>query len=178
MVAVEMGIGIDPFTEAHFWSMVTQTNATKKLTNQNNALEILKPGQKKGRLLGGNLAMICALIGTPYLPDFKGAILVVEDIAEEPYKIDRMFMQLKLAGILNELNGLVLGQFIECKPTNEKPSFSVVEIVQQLTSESDYPILSGLPFGHGAVKYTLPLGIEALIDGENGCLDIIGDFSA
>lgn len=173
MVAVEMGKGIHPFTETHFWRITTKPEAGTMLEGYHNPLKRYKRGKAEGVLLGGCLSIICTLLGTPFLPDFRNAILFLEDIGEEPYKIDRHLTQLKLAGILDQINGIVLGQFEDCEPKTQGPNLTLEQIIQDLTSDLDIPIVGELPYGHIDEKYTLPIGVQVYVDGENGYLEIL-----
>lgn len=172
MVAVEMGKGIRPFTEQHFWDILT-SEAKIAFSGENGPMRCLKQGSSEGRLLGGCLSMICSIIGTPYQPDFKDAILFVEEVGEEPYRIDRYFMQLKLAGILSRLNGIVFGQFEDCKPSPDTPSLTLEEVLENVVGNLEIPVLADLPYGHIDVKYTLPVGAKVRLDAEAGVLEMI-----
>jgi len=116
--------------------------------------------------------MICALVGSPYLPDFRNTILVLEDVGEQPYEIDRKLMHLKLAGILEKVSGIVLGQFADCEPRPGNPSLSVAQILHDTLSGLGVPIVEGLKYGHVDMKYTLPLGLDAHLDAQEGSLEI------
>ncbi|MDZ7319652.1 MAG: LD-carboxypeptidase [candidate division KSB1 bacterium] len=172
MVAVEMGRGIAPFTEASFWTALSAAQAPRLLTNPpDNPIRVMKPGRAAGRLLGGCLSLINVLLGTPYCPDFDGAILLLEDIDEEPYRVDRYLAQLRLAGILNQVSGIVLGQFIDCVPRDpEKPSLTIEEILNDYFAGLKIPILTNFAYGHGAVKHTIPIGVYAILDTAQGGL--------
>lgn len=169
MAAVEMGKGIDPFTESNFWNVVTTAGSVQKI----ETLNCLKPGTVEGRLLGGTLSMICALIGTPYLPDFQNAILFLEDVGEEPYRIDRKLMQLKLAGILAQVNGIVFGKFEGCDSKSQDPSLTVDQVIDDVLADLDVPAVTGLRYGHVDVKHTLPIGVNAYLNANEGYLDIL-----
>jgi len=173
MVAVEMWKGMDPFTERHFWQTLTEPTTKARLTAPNGAMKIVKGGQVRGRLLGGCLSLICSLLGSEFLPDFRDAILILEDRGEEPYKIDRMLTQLRLAGILYQIRGLILGQFVECDPKSSSPSLSFDEVVTDLTADLDIPIVAEFPYGHLDVKYTIPIGVEAGLNADEGFLEIL-----
>jgi len=168
MPAVEMGRGIDAFTEQHFWNMIASSGPIQALSG----LRCIKPGVTSGRLLGGNLSMICSLIGTPYLPDFQDTILFLEDVGEELYRIDRKLMQLKLAGILQKVRGILIGQFTICEPKSVNPSLSLEQILHDIFFDLNIPIAEGLKYGHIDVKYTLPLGAEVYLDAKEGYLQI------
>lgn len=128
---------------------------------------ILRGGVAEGILLGGNLTLIAMLAGTPYMPELKGKILFIEDTDEEPSSIDGMLFQLKLAGLLDKISGLVIGQFTNCKPTKSgRPSLSITQILRDVLARTDYPVIYNFACGHGRYICTLPLGIRARIDTE------------
>jgi len=108
------------------------------------------------------------------MPDLEETILVLEDIDEDPYRIDRYFAQLKLAGIFDKINGLVLGQFIDCDPKDKsKPSLLVEEVVMDYVGNLKIPIISNFAYGHGPVKLTLPIGALARLDTADKSLTIL-----
>ncbi len=173
MVAVEMGKGIDPFTENYFWRMLTTAEPIGLLSNPpDDPIKIFNHGLAEGRLLGGCLSLINMLLGTAYCPDFSDAILFIEDIDEEPYRVDRYLAQLKLAGILDQLAGIVVGQFTDCKPKDpEKPSLKLDEIFQDYFDPLNIPIIMNFAYGHGPIKHTMPIGVHAILDtDQNGLL--------
>ena len=131
-------------------------------------------GKASGRLLGGNLAVLTALVGTPYLPDFTGAILFVEEIDEAEYRIDRMMTQLSQAGMLGKVAGVVFGQCTNCG-TDDSPGigFSLSEILDQHLAPLGVPAFQGALFGHVANQYSLPVGIRAEIDADAGTIRIL-----
>ncbi len=127
---------------------------------------IVKKGNARGRLIGGNLSLICSLLGTPFFPSFDDCILFIEDRGEPLYRIDRMITQLKLAGILDGINGLITGYFKECGD---------IKKINDFLSEAiplDCPFYAGYPAGHGIDNRALPFGIEAEIDTESLTLTI------
>jgi len=119
----------------------------------------LQPGTASGILGGGNLATLCHLVGTPFAPSFSGKILFLEDRAEPPYKIDRMLMQMQLAGCFEGIAGIVLGSFEDCGSVED-----IYRIIKDIYNDTRVPILSGLDSGHGSLNLTLPMGIEATLD--------------
>ncbi|MBW1914992.1 MAG: LD-carboxypeptidase [Deltaproteobacteria bacterium] len=128
---------------------------------------VLNKGKAHGILLGGNLSLLSALIGTPFIPSFKGAILFVEDRGEPLYRIDRMLTHLRLCGLLDGLSGLVAGRFEGCGD----PS-AIGRLMQDIMSGLDIPILTGLPVGHGRENVTLPVGLTADLDTEKMSLAV------
>lgn len=114
----------------------------------------------RGVLWGGNLALITALLGTPYLPKVRRGILFLEDVNEPPYRIERMLLQLLHAGILARQKAIVLGQFTEYRLTEMDGGFDLPAIIEWIRRETGVPVITGLPFGHGPVKATLPIGAK------------------
>ena len=115
--------------------------------------------EARGTLWGGNLTMLCSLIGTPHLPRVKGGILFVEDVAEHPYRIERMLLQLAQAGVLESQKVLLLGHFTEWKKSPLDRGYGLKDVIAAVQSRCPkLTILSGLPFGHVATKVTLPIG--------------------
>jgi len=125
----------------------------------------LRSGRAAGVVCGGNLTTLCHLLGTPYQPSFRNRILFLEDRGEAAYRIDRMLTQLKLAGSLEGIRGLILGSFTGCGSDQE-----IFEIVGDRFSDASVPILAGLPAGHTEPNLTLPLGIQAVLDADRHTL--------
>jgi len=132
-------------------------------------------GISKGPLIVGNLTVLTHLIGTKHLPDLKRSILIIEDIGEEPYRIDRMLTHLRLAGILQQLSGLGFGSFTNCdidQNNDKKKSFELFEIFKDRTKDLQIPIVSNLPIGHGLGNASLPVGSQAILNGNKGRLSL------
>lgn len=115
---------------------------------------ILREGSAKGMVIGGNLTCLAHLVGTPYMPDLRNTLLLVEDCCEALYRLDRLLTQLMLAGILHQLGGLILGQFKDCG--DEK---KIVEMVLEQVKLFNFPVVAGLPFGHVPVNEAIPFGV-------------------
>jgi muramoyltetrapeptide carboxypeptidase len=111
-----------------------------------------------GKLWGGNLAMVCSLLGTPHWPRINGGILFLEDVAEHPYRIERCLLQLQQAGVLARQKAVVLGAFTDWKPSPLDRGYNLKTVVAHLRSLIDVPVLTGLPFGHVPTKVCLPVG--------------------
>ena len=135
-----------------------------------SAIEIVSPGDAEGRLVGGNLANICALMGTPFEIDTRGKILLLEDIYEEAYRIDRMLTQLRLGGKFRDVAGIVLGDFTHWEPTEPHNYLHIDDVIKNILLPLKKPILKNVCFGHGRFNATLPLGAMARIDGDDGRL--------
>ena len=133
---------------------------TNKISIKNS--NIIIPGKGRGILLGGNLSMICHLVGTPFTPWTKEIILFVEDINEPYYKIDRMFTHLKMSGFLSHVSGLILGSFEKCGRQD-----IIEQIILERVSDMGFPVISGFPIGHGKRNITIPIGIEAELNVNN-----------
>lgn len=123
-------------------------------------------------LWGGNLAVLVSLIGTPYFPNIKGGVLFLEDVAEPPYRIERMLSQLLNAGILAKQKAVVLGQFTDFKLTPHDKGFNLKTVTQWLQSQLQVPVLSNLPYGHVQTKVLLPVGakVDLLVQGRDALL--------
>lgn len=175
MVAVEMGNNIHEFTAQNFWNMISSTTPVGLLENPaETPLKIFNPGKASGRLLGGCLSLINVMFGTPFCPDFDGAILFIEDIDEDAYRVDRYLAQMKMAGILDCVSGIVLGQFIDCEEKDKsKPTLELEEIFHDYFERLNIPIIQDFAYGHGPIKHTIPVGAEAYLNTEEGGLFII-----
>lgn len=169
MAGVEMANTIDAFTEEIFWHLVTSARKIGPVMFPDGVqLTTLYPGKASGRLLGGNLSLVVSLLGTPYFPDVSDAVLFFEETGEEPYRIDRMTMQLHNAGVLSKCRAILGGQFTDCLPKDQsKPSLRVENILDETARLIRKPFLSNLPFGHLPQKMTLPIGLRVSIDAEN-----------
>lgn len=158
MVGVEWG-AMDADEERLFDALVGGF-AGEIVGPKNERLVPMRSGDATGTLLGGNLALVARLVGTPYLPDLTGAILFLEDVYEEPYKIDGLLAQLKLAGVLERLGGLVFGAFTDDAPTVDT-SFTTDEVLHHYAAFVGGPVAKGLVYGHFSPKIPMPTGVKA-----------------
>ena len=171
---------ISPYTLENFRRTVMSTepigvlsNPPKKeteLVNRSYRITRLKGGKATGRIAGGNLSLIAALMGTPYQIDTDGAILFLEDIHEAPYRIDRMLTQLWLGGQFERIAGFVFGRCTDCDAVG--PSFSLEELLRERAGQIGVPAISGFAFGHIEEKLTLPIGLTATLDADAGTVEI------
>lgn len=143
------------------------------LTQTTDRITTLHPGAARGRLLGGNLTVLSHLIGTPYVPDWRGAILFLEDVQEEPYRVDRMMAQLKLAGILDQVAGVVFGKCTKCEAEGGYGSLTLEDVLATYLAPLNVPAFSGAMIGHIVDKFTIPLGINAEIDATKGTIQLL-----
>lgn len=123
---------------------------------------VLREGISKGRLVGGNLSLLCALMGTPYEPDFTDGILFLEDAGDEVSRMDRMMQQLTLVGVFKKITGLIIGDFSKLGDNGVIPfGRTMKDVVEEHTAGADYPVLIDAPFGHNNRLITLPVGAVA-----------------
>ncbi len=141
------------------------------LIDRTNRILRLSSGKASGRLAGGNLTMLASTMGTPYEIDTRGAILFLEDIREDIYRIDRMLTQLALGNKFNEMNGLAFGRCTECG-ASKGSAFSLEDVLRDRFGSLGKPALSGLSFGHIEPKLTLPVGVMATLDAGSGTLTL------
>jgi muramoyltetrapeptide carboxypeptidase len=134
---------------------------------------VLRPGKARGRLAGGNLALIASLMGTPWSVDFDGAILIIEDIDEAVYRVDRMMRQLLLAGALGKCAAIVAGDFRPPAGETSEANRTVDEVIAEAADEAGIPCLAGAPFGHIDDQWTIPLGAVAELDTEARSLHVV-----
>jgi muramoyltetrapeptide carboxypeptidase len=119
-------------------------------------------GVVEGHLLGGNLSVFTRLLGTPFMPNLEGAILVIEDVGERPYRLDRMWTHLELAGVFSQIKGIVLGSFTHCEERDA--SYSSEDVLRDLAVATGLPCATGFPIGHGDMNEPVPLGVRVRLD--------------
>jgi muramoyltetrapeptide carboxypeptidase len=133
-------------------------------------IETLVPGVAAGELIGGNAALLTALLGTPYQPEFAEKILFLEDVGDQLYRLDRKLAHLRLAGVLRQVAGIIIG---ECRYSPEEgPALSLRQILDDLIVPLGKPAIYGLACGHGSYHHTLPVGVQARLDATEGILSI------
>ena len=155
-------------------TLVNPAGQEDRLVQRNGRIRTFRGGKATGRLLGGNLTVLAALVGTSWLPDFDGAILFLEDVGEAPYRIDRMLTQLSLAGLLGKVAGVVFGQCNNCAASESSyGGFTVSEVLQQHFEPLGIPAFQGAAFGHIASQFSLPVGIRAEIDADIGSIQLL-----
>ncbi len=148
---------LDAFTEYHFWQALRNPVFTFEWNSDGPDC------QASGTLWGGNLAMLVSLIGTPWLPTIENGILVVEDINEHPFRVERMLLQLHYAGVLNRQQAIVLGSFSGVAANDYDAGYDLQSMCRYLRSRLHVPVISGLDFGHEPRTVTLPLGAQATL---------------
>jgi muramoyltetrapeptide carboxypeptidase len=140
-------------------------------------VKILRRGRARGQLIGGNLALLCTVIGTPWQPSFQNAILFLEDVGEAPYRWDRMFTYLTNCGLLQQVAGIAIGLNAECEDpqarTAKEYRQTLDEVLRERLLPLKIPIVTGLPFGHVPMNATLPVGVRAELDADRGVLRLL-----
>ncbi len=163
MVASDFGKNFGGKAEEQFWRLLASPTPPDPLKGTRPPAN-LKAARRtvEGRIIGGNLSLLAAMLGTPYVPRIERLLLFLEEIDERPYRIDRILQQMRLAGFLDRARGIILGQFVDCGPAPGKPSLTLREVFTE--AFGDTPVVAGLPFGHISNPLTLPIGIRARLD--------------
>lgn len=137
----------------------------------------IRPGRAKGPLIGGCLSVFVGLLGSDHCPDPEGAILVVEDLDEDTYRLDRYFTHLQTTGFLDRIAGLVLGQFVECEPKPDSGRRPCREVLERCVRHLNVPVLGNFPLGHCPHNASLPFGCEAELDATSGDLVVLESYA-
>lgn len=164
--------GWNDFSKNAFISAVLNNKAFTFASNPatEDKITTIVPGKATGELYGGNLSVLCGLIGSAYLPDWKGKILFLEEAKEEPYRIDRMLTQLKLSGVLDSVSGIVFGRCAKCLAEEPEKAFTFDEVIKQHLKNLKVPSFYGAMIGHIENKLTVPVGIVAKMDSVTGTI--------
>ncbi len=174
MIAGQVAMGLDRLSEESFRNALFQPVRESDLFSTcRDMLKVLRPGRASGFLLGGCLSMVTALMGTEHMPEMDGCILLLEDVSEPLYRIDRMLTQLRLAGLLKAIRGMVLGHFLG--PQDQSIIEGVESLVLELTEDHPVPIVSGFPHGHVLPNITVPHGVPVELDTEALSLTVRAD---
>jgi muramoyltetrapeptide carboxypeptidase len=136
-------------------------------------IQTLTPGVARGPILGGNLTVLTALVGSGYLPDWRGCVLFLEDVDEAVYRIDRMLTQLRLAGVLEQIAGFVFGRCTECEPDSTYGSLTLEEVLRDHIGSLGVPAYRGAMIGHIPEQFTIPMGVHAEIDAGAGTIRLL-----
>ncbi|WP_128548059.1 S66 peptidase family protein [Larkinella soli] len=143
------------------------------LVQVEDRVSTLHPGKARGRLLGGNLTVLSHLMGSKYLPDWRGSLLFLEDVREDIYRMDRMITQLKLAGVLDQISGFIFGKCTNCDPGGSYGSLTLEDVFRDHILPLKKPAYAGAMIGHITHKFTVPLGVEAEMDAEAGTIRLL-----
>ena len=148
--------GVDEETEQVLWAAVCSHRF------EGVGLMPLRGGEVSGALVGGCLSLVVSLVGTRFLPVLDGAVLVLEDVNEPPYRVDRMLNQLAMAGVFDRVSGVVFGEFVACEPERETEG-RLENVVDDFVTRVSCPVYCGLPYGHGKARRVLPIGFHVRI---------------
>ena len=172
--------GLDPISELYFWSLIMNSDDYNyeipfDLYGDSLKVQTMVPGLASGKLVGGNLSLLCSTMGSDYEIQTGESILFIEDVGEAPYRIDRYLRELKLAGKLDVVNGIIIGRFSRRESESpDKPSdFKMSQVFQQYFSEMNVPVIFDFPAGHGSKNISLPLGGNVLIDTKNEIFKVL-----
>jgi len=166
MVAMDIARGLNPRSKAYLWQVLTG-----ELREWKVALgEIIRPGRVEAEMIGGCLSLLVTTLGTPYEIDMQGKILFLEDVGEKPYRVERMLTQLKMAGKLDHVAGVLFGDFTNCEGDGPR---DIRQIVVDLLGDATYPVVMGMNAGHGQENLALPFGARTALDGNASTLELL-----
>ena len=168
--------GLHPWSAASLRTAMTSSEplGVIGLPEDGPPIATLVPGRATGRLVGGNLTLVAALVGTRWRPDARGCVLLLEDTDEAPYRLDRMLTQLLLAGVLDGVQGIVFGDSPTCdRRPEDRRSLSLTEVLRDRLGGLDVPLVYGFPCGHTPWRATLPLGVSVTLDADAGTLTVL-----
>jgi muramoyltetrapeptide carboxypeptidase len=154
-------------------TMANPPGSEQRLVQRENRTRTITPGQARGRLLGGNLTVLTALLGSPYVPALDGAILFLEDVNEEIYRVDRMLTQLRLAGLLGRVRGFVFGSCSKCEPGEGYGSLTLEEVLDEHVKPLGIPAYEGAMIGHQDRQFTVAVGVEVELDAAKGTITML-----
>jgi muramoyltetrapeptide carboxypeptidase len=159
--------------EAEAVTMSNPPGTEERLVQREYRTQTITPGRARGRLVGGNLTVLTALLGSPYVPSFDGAILFLEDVGEDIYRIDRMLTSLRLASLLGVIKGFVFGSCSKCEPGEGYGSLTLEEVLDEHVRPLGVPAYQGAMIGHQERQFTMPVGVEVEIDADAGTITML-----
>ncbi len=161
------------FFDQKLLSFKNEVTKGDDLVAKGNRIQTLTNGTVEGKILGGNLTVLTALSGSIYYPDFQDAILFIEDVGEDPYRIDRMMSTLKLNGTLGKIKGFVFGQCSDCKPGSGYGAFTVDQIMDQYIIPLNIPAYIGAMIGHISKQFIIPVGARVRLNADQGSITLL-----
>lgn len=176
MVASNMIDGFDDFSKESLFRNIFNNEPIGLVENpEGEEIETISGGIGEGEIVGGNLSLVVDTLGTPYEIDTKGKLLLLEEVGEEPYNIDRMLTQLRLSGKLEEANGIILGDWNGCEAKSDEynESLTLIEVFEDIIKPLNIPTIYNLKSGHCKPMITLPLGAKARLDADNKKLYVL-----
>jgi muramoyltetrapeptide carboxypeptidase len=177
MAGVDFYKDVSQFTADNFWRTVTSSEHVRTNFPAGEGLKSFSGGIAEGRLIGGNLSLFTSLIGTEYLPEAEDKILMLEEVEEAPYRIDRMLNQLRLCGYTDRINGVIFANFTDCIESDTlRKSLTLNEVLADYFLKNlNVPVLYNLNHGHIKNNLTLPIGVMVKINGNNSSLEFLED---
>jgi Uncharacterized proteins, homologs of microcin C7 resistance protein MccF len=176
-------VAMPPFSRRHFERVLASAEPAGRLGRlpappdvllpRENRITTLRGGLAEGPLLGGNLSLLQCLVGTPHLPDLDGAILFLEDVGEDLYRVDRMLAHLRMVGTLARLAGVAIGRFTDLERSMSDGALGFDEVLATYFLPLGIPVACGFPVGHIDDQWTLPLGVRARLDADAGELELL-----
>jgi muramoyltetrapeptide carboxypeptidase len=166
MVAMDLARGLSAASKAHFWSLLMGETSGWTISLG----EVIRPGKVESDLIGGCLSMLVTTLGTPYEIDTRGKLLFLEDVGEKPYRVERMLTHLKMAGKLDDVAGVLFGDFTDCESDGPR---NLREVIGDVFHDVPYPVVMGMKAGHGPENFALPLGIRMRLDGDSANLEML-----
>jgi muramoyltetrapeptide carboxypeptidase len=173
MVAVEMAGKLHGESEEQFWRCLTSSVKPRPLQVNQTKRRIVQKGIAEGLLLGGNLSLVASLVGTEYFPKSKPSILMLEEIEERPYRVNRMLNQLRLANVFKRTTGVVLGEFTGCEAEAGKPSLTLQQVFEDSFLDYKFPVAGHFHNGHVDDLLTMPFGVRVRLDATRGRLSFL-----
>lgn len=161
------------FLERELMQYQNTIEAGDELVPRRNRIITITGGKARGELVGGNLTVLTALAGSPYLPDFSGKILFLEDVSEAPYRVDRMLSTLKLMGALDKIAGVIFGECTDCRPGNGYGSLTLDQILDDYIKPLGIPAYQGAMIGHIRQQFIVPVGGKVEMDADAGTFRLL-----
>ncbi len=171
MAATDMGRGWFDQPGEESWDLLT--GRIPSAYRSSASIRIGPTANAAGRLIGGCLSLLNVLPGTPFAPHLRQHLLFIEDIGEDPYKLDRMLTHLRLAGWFNQLAGLLVGSMARCVPADSEPSLTISEILSDVVADYGIPVAGDFSFGHDSANPIMPIGIRAELNPREGTLRLL-----
>jgi muramoyltetrapeptide carboxypeptidase len=173
MLAPDFSNNVSSYTEENFWKIISSSKKMGRLKYpKDDKLPGITKGGTAGRIVGGNLAVLAGLIGTDYFPSLKDKILLLEDVGELPYKVDRILNQLRLLKTFRKIKGLILGRFVDCYEHDpSKRTLTLGEVMDDYLHKLNIPVIYTFPHGHIEDKLTVPFGIRIKMNATKGFIE-------
>jgi muramoyltetrapeptide carboxypeptidase len=166
MVAMDFARGLSDQSRSYLWPVLSGEIQEWKLALG----ETIRPGRAKSELMGGCLSILVTTLGTPYEVDTHGKLLFLEDIGEKPYRVERMLTHLKMAGKLDDVAGVLFGDFTDCDSDGPR---DIKQVILDLFGDAGYPVVMGMRAGHGDENLTLPFGVQMILDANAATLQLL-----